>query len=365
MRVLGIETSCDETAIAIVRGRGEKLLVEKNLVYSQVDEFARLGGVVPELAARLHLEKIMPLLERAAAPGGKGIDVISVTVGPGLAPALRTGVEVAKTLAYLWNKPLVGVSHMEGHIAGAWLKTPTGLAARAQRFFARPFDAGQFFTAKTVPQLPALCLLVSGGHTELVLMEDFTRFTRIGETIDDAAGEAFDKAAKMLGLPYPGGPQIAKLAEQGNRESYEFPRGLMQQENYDFSFSGLKTSLLYTLRDHEEQIDDPHFRADIAASFEEAIVDALARKTDRAIQYYQPKSIIVAGGVSANRALRKRFEHLVEKKHGLKLFFPEFTYSLDNAAMIAGAGYFRYQKKGAVRSPLELAADPNYDLCYV
>lgn len=356
MRILGIETSCDETAIAVVKGHGERLLVEKNLVYSQVDEFAKLGGVVPEMAARLHLEKIMPLLEKAVGRNGRGIDVISVTVGPGLAPALRTGVEVAKTLAWVWKKPIVGVSHMEGHIAGAWLQSMQAPRFPGVHLLSRLRKA-------TRPELPALCLLVSGGHTELVLMEAHTQFTRIGETIDDAAGEAFDKVAKMMGLPYPGGPQVAELAQAGNRQAYDFPRGLMQQEGYDFSFSGLKTALLYTLRDHEEQLEDPHFRADIAASFEEAVVDALARKTDRAIRDYQPKSVIVAGGVSANKELRKRFEQLVTKKHGIELFFPEFTYSLDNAAMIAGAGYFRYLKKGAVASVFNVAADPNYDLC--
>lgn len=350
MRVLGIETSCDETAIAIVDGKGNRLTVKKNLVYSQVNEFAKMGGVVPEVAARLHLEKILPLLEKAAPKNGAGIDVISVTIGPGLMPALRTGVEVAKTLAYLWKKPLVGVSHMEGHIAGAWLEDGHGLFS--------------FLREQKNPTLPALCLLVSGGHTELVLMEDFGRFTRIGETIDDAAGEAFDKAAKMLGLPYPGGPEIASLAVAGNKSAYDFPRGLMKTEDYNFSFSGLKTSLLYTLRDHEDQMEDPHFRADIGASFEEAIVDALARKTEKAIRFYQPKSIIVAGGVSANKELRKRFEQLVTQKHALPLFFPKFAYSLDNAAMIAGAGYFSYRAHGAVPNVLAVKADPNHDLCY-
>ncbi len=350
MRVLGIETSCDETAIAIVEGKGNRLVVKKNLVYSQANEFAKMGGVVPEVAARLHLEKIMPLLESVVPKGGKGIDAVSVTIGPGLMPALRTGVEVAKTLAYAWNKPLVGVSHMEGHIAGAWLQDSAGIFS--------------YFQKADAPTLPALCLLVSGGHTELVLMEDFGRFTRIGETIDDAAGEAFDKAAKMLGLPYPGGPEIAKTALAGNKLAYDFPRGLMKTEDYNFSFSGLKTSLLYTLRDHEDQMEDPHFRADIAASFEEAIVDALARKTEKAIRFYQPKSIIVAGGVSANKELRKRFAQLVTQKHTLPLFFPKFAYSLDNAAMIAGAGYFKYRAHGAVPNVLAVKADPNYDLCY-
>lgn len=349
MRILGIETSCDETAVAVVRVRGGRLFVEKNLVFSQVDDFADLGGVVPELAARLHLEKIMPLLDHAVASSGKGIDAIAVTQGPGLAPALRTGVDVAKTLAYLWRKPLVPVSHMEGHIAGAWLQTGAGIRS--------------LFSRKPVPDLPALCLLVSGGHTELVLMHAPTEFTRIGETIDDAAGEAFDKVAKMLGLPYPGGPQIAKLAESGDAAAFDFPRGLIDQDNLNFSFSGLKTSVLYTLRREEDLLDNSVFRSDIAASFQEAVVDALARKTEKAIRAHSPKSVIVAGGVSANVELRRRFEHLVVKKHKTPLFFPEFEYSLDNAAMIAGAGYFRYKNEGGV-DPLSLIADPNADLCY-
>lgn len=349
MRILGIETSCDETAVSVVRARGQRLIVEKNLVFSQVDDFAELGGVVPEVAARLHLEKIMPLVEHAVGSSGKGVDVIAVTRGPGLAPALRTGVEVAKTLAFLWRKPLVPVSHMEGHIAGAWLQTKRGFRT--------------LLTHQQIPKLPALCLLVSGGHTELVLMEAPTVFKRLGDTIDDAAGEAFDKVGKMLGLAYPGGPKIDKMAYQGNASAFDFPRGLVDKDNFDFSFSGLKTSVLYTLREHEDLLDNDQFRADIAASFAEAVVDALARKTEKAILSVHPKSVIVAGGVSASSHLRSRFERMVKQKYGIPLFFPEFAYSLDNAAMIAGAGYFRFKKYGGV-DPLSLKADPNEDLCY-
>jgi len=337
VNILGIETSCDETAIAVLSGKGEKLKVKKNIVYSQIDIHRKYGGVVPEVAARKHLEILFPMLEKEVARSGKGIDAIAVTAGPGLSPALRTGVETAKTLAWLWEKPLVGVSHLEGHIYANWLSKGKS------------------------PQLPLLAVLVSGGHTELVLMKDHGQFERIGETIDDAAGEAFDKVAKMLGLPYPGGPEIAKLAEGGDTEAYTFPRGLMDRPGYDFSFSGVKTSVLYTLRENESLLNDQEFRKNIAASFQEAVVDVLVEKTSRAIKDHDIASVVLAGGVSANIELRKRMKQAVKDRFDLPVLVPPFEYSLDNAAMIAAAGYFR-AKQHCFVDPLILKADPNLDI---
>lgn len=343
MKILGIETSCDETAIAIVEGRGNRLKVLKNIVYSQVDIHAEHGGVVPEVAAREHMQKLLPMIEAELSSDGADIDGIAVTAGPGLAPALRTGVEVAKVLAYAWNKPLIGVSHLEGHIYANWLPGE-GIWKRWRH---------------RRPKMPFLCLMVSGGHTELVLMENYGIFKRLGETIDDAAGEAFDKVARMLGLGYPGGPKIAKLAEQGRGDAYDFPRGLLDKPGYDFSFSGLKTSVLYTLRNNEDKINDEDFRADIAASFQEAVIDVLVKKTMKAVDEFKPLGVGIAGGVSANRLLRSRMEEEVIGR-GLNFYMPEFAYSLDNASMIAGAGYFRL-KAGDRSEALDLVVNTNLD----
>lgn len=338
MNILGIETSCDETAIAIVSGECEQLTVKKSIVLSQIQDHAAYGGVVPELAARKHLEAIFPMLQHELPPDGAGIDAISVTAGPGLAPALRIGVEVAKTLAWTWNKPLVPVSHIEGHMYAAWLQ-----------------ENGQ------TPSFPALALIVSGGHTELVLMKNHGEYERLGETLDDAAGEAFDKVAKMLGLSYPGGPEIAKLAEDGDPHAVDFPRGLLDRPNLDFSFSGVKTSVLYYLRKHEEQLHDHSFRANIAASFQEAVVDVLVRKTMRAAKKHNPASIILAGGVAANIALRQRLTDIAAKE-SIPVFLPPFAYSLDNAAMIAAVGYFHAQDKRQHINPVILKHDSNLDI---
>lgn len=335
MRILAIETSCDETAIAVLSGEGDDLHLEKSIVRSQINLHEAYGGVVPEVAAREHLQLMIPLLHKEVAPNGEGIDAIAVTAGPGLAPALRVGVETAKALAWAWQKPLVPICHLEGHIYAPWLSA-------------------------SAPQFPALALIVSGGHTELVLMTDHGKFERLGETLDDAAGEAFDKVAKMLGLGYPGGPKVAQLAEDGDPKAFDFPRAMLDRDNFVFSFAGLKTSVLYTLREHEAQLQDHKFKADVAASFQEAVVDVLVQKTMKAVEKVKPKSVILAGGVAANIALRDRLA-LACKEVGAPLFVPEFKYSMDNAAMIAVAGYFRALKGGAVE-PTKLEADPNMDI---
>ncbi len=332
MRILGIETSCDETALAVVEEVDGRLVVRQNLVYSQAQKHEEFGGVVPEVAARLHMEKLMDLV--AEVDVGT-VDVIAVTAGPGLPPALRVGVECAKTMAWLLKKPLVPVSHMEGHIYANWLVRE----------------------GWSEPEFPIVVLLVSGGHTEFILMKGHGQFERLGETIDDAAGEAFDKVAHMLGLPYPGGPQVAKLALRGDVRSFDFPRAMRDSAGYEVSFSGLKTAVLYALRENEERIEDEGFRADIAASFEEAVVDVLTAKMERATLEFSPKALIVAGGVSANVVLRERMEQLAAK-HGVKFLVPEFAYTLDNASMIAAAGYFRRHQ--AV-DPRTLASDSHLD----
>lgn len=346
MKVFGIETSCDETAIALVKGEDEGISVELSKIFSQIETHEEFGGVVPEVAARIHLEKLLPMIAKYIPRDGAGVDAIAVTAGPGLSPALRTGVETAKTLAWLWKKPLVPVSHLEGHIYANWL--------------AENGEQHGSVTENSAPELPALCLIVSGGHTELIVMTDHGTFERIGETLDDAAGEAFDKVANMLELGYPGGPKIEILAKDGKLDAFDFPRGLLDRPDFNFSFSGVKTSVLYTLRKHEERLRDDQFKEDIAASFQEAVVDVLVQKTLHAAEEVGPKSIILAGGVAANKPLRERLQSSF-KEIGVPVFVPPFRYSLDNAAMIAAAGYFRAQDAENFTDPLTLKADSNLD----
>ncbi|MFA5945973.1 MAG: tRNA (adenosine(37)-N6)-threonylcarbamoyltransferase complex transferase subunit TsaD [Patescibacteria group bacterium] len=363
MRILGIESSCDETAVAIVDGTGDNVSLVSSFIRSQIDIHEAYGGVIPEVAAREHLQMMFPMLHKAVAPNGEGIDAIAVTVGPGLAPALRVGVETAKALAYAWGKPLVPVCHLEGHIYAVWIT-----ACRVGEGL-RP-------SPTATPQFPALCLIVSGGHTELVLMKGHGEYERLGETVDDAAGEAFDKVAKMMGLGYPGGPKVAELAQGGDRKAFDFPRA-MNDNSLNFSFSGLKTSVLYMLRAHEAEMQDVKFRENIAASFEEAVVDVLVKKTRSAllrlplspllerggapILTEAPiRSLILAGGVAANLSLRKALEVLA-KEMKVSLHLPPFEFSLDNAAMIATAGYFR-ACEGKFADPLLVKVDPNMDI---
>jgi N6-L-threonylcarbamoyladenine synthase len=343
MKLLAIETSCDETAVAIAVPHRKRVRILKSKVFSQVDTHAEFGGVVPEVAARQHLAKLIPMIEHFIGNDLHSVDAIAATIGPGLPPALRTGVEVAKTLAYTLEKPFVPISHLEGHLYANWIM-PEGFVQRL-RF--------------NPPAFPALALLVSGGHTELILMKGHGEYELLGETLDDAAGEAFDKVAKMLELGYPGGPAIAKLAEHGNAEAFDFPRGLLNKPGYDFSFSGLKTSVLYTLRKNEEKLMHETFQANIAASFQEAVVDVLVKKTLRAIKQYSPKSFLLAGGVSANRALRARLYDSIPSE--VSVHIPELRYCMDNAAMIAAAGVHRYLDGDTV-NPLSAAADSQYSV---
>jgi N6-L-threonylcarbamoyladenine synthase len=309
MKVLGIETSCDETGIAIYDS--EKGLLAHEL-YSQVKLHADYGGVVPELASRDHVRKIVPLVQRTLASAQlskSNIDGIAYTRGPGLIGALLVGSSMARSLAYAWDVPALGVHHMEGHLLAPMLDTPA-------------------------PQFPFVALLVSGGHSMLVDVKGIGQYKVLGESVDDAAGEAFDKTAKLLGLDYPGGPLLAKLAEEGESGHYTFPRPMTDRPGLDFSFSGLKTFAANTIR----SCDGSHqSKANIAKAFEEAVIDTLLIKCRRALKQSGHKRIVMAGGVAANKQLRHCFEQ-ASKKDGFEVFYPSFEYCTDNGAMIAYAG---------------------------
>lgn len=332
--ILAIETSCDETAAAIVQKNGGTFTALANVVQSQASLHAKWGGVVPDLASREHIKNIAPVIDEALERSDltkDAIDAIAVTQGPGLMPALVVGVTAAKMLAILWNKPLLGIHHLEGHIYA-------NLLTNNQK--------------PTTLKFPLLALLVSGGHTQLVLMKDHFKYQILGETQDDAVGEAFDKVAKMLGLPYPGGPQIAKrgdtFSEKVSIEEKEtlknlFPRPMIDSKDYHFSYSGLKTAVLYYIQKNEAEKETEAFREKVSYAFQEAALDVLLSKTLRALKEFHPKAFVIAGGVSANMELRKRMEITLQEHFPETTFLmPEFVYSLDNAAMIAAAGAERF-----------------------
>ena len=330
-RLLGIETSCDETAAAVVTDTGEVL---SSVVSSQIDLHARFGGVVPEIASRAHVELLTPVVAQALLEAGlEGPEVsgVAATVGPGLIGSLLVGVSHAKALALVWGVPFIGVNHLEGHLYAALLEEPD-LA------------------------LPAVVLLVSGGHTMLVLMEGHGRYRQLGQTIDDAAGEAFDKVARFLGLGYPGGPAIDSAAMEGDASAIAFPRGLKDQ-GYDFSFSGLKTSVINYVTKHPavETVD-------VAASFQEAVVDVLVTKARRAARETGARAICLAGGVAANSLLRERTLDACIAD-GLSAYLPSRSLCTDNAAMIAAAGWWRLESDGP--TPLDAGADPNLRLSLI
>jgi N6-L-threonylcarbamoyladenine synthase len=316
-RILAIETSCDETACAIIEN-GRALLA--STVASQMEMHARFGGVYPEVASRQHVLSIIPVVEQTLAQSNislKDIDAIAVTRGPGLAGSLVVGMNMAKGLALGTGLPIVGVNHLEGHIYSAWV-----------------YNAGESVLPE--PQFPLMALLVSGGHTELNLMTDHLTYERLGSTLDDAAGEAFDKVARLLSLPFPGGPSIQKAAEGGDPVRFKFPRARLDSP-YDFSFSGLKTAVLYAVNDLKKK-GKPLPVEDLAASFQAAVVETLFEKTMQAAREFKAREILVAGGVSANRPLRNVFQSQTE----FKVNIPALSLCTDNAAMIAAAGYYRY-----------------------
>lgn len=325
MKILGIETSCDETAAAVIED-GTKII--SNVIASSVDMHAKTGGVIPENAAREQIKSIIPVIQEAfdkAKITPQDLDAIAVTYGPGLIGSLLVGVETAKTLSYLWQKPIIPINHLIGHIYANWLEK------------------------EKQPLFPALALVVSGGHTDLVSLKDHGNVKYIGGTRDDAAGEAFDKTARLLNLPYPGGPNLSKLAQifldkNPKAKLNLFPRPMLTENNFDWSFSGLKTSVSNYLKNNKETNKEK-----IAAEIQEAIVDSLTEKSLKAIEKYKPKSFLLAGGVAANKRLRDKLQRRIPMLHRdsgkldqTDLYVPEIPLCTDNAAYIAGAAFFNY-----------------------
>lgn len=389
--ILGIETSCDETAAAVVKAQNNKIEVLSNVISSQIEIHRKYGGVVPEVAAREHVLNMIPVVDEAlhlaeendpdfrysvkiqknivpeTGSGSKranGIRAIAVTSGPGLITSLLAGVQTAKALSLVWDIPLIGINHIEGHICANFIHNPESLNQ----------------PANTEDVFPAIVLTVSGGHTMLILMRSFNDYKAIGDTLDDAAGEAFDKAAALLGLGYPGGPAISaeaekhmaekeldrgdvKLDEQGRKSNIEnrifLPRPMLKTPDFNFSFSGLKTAIRYQVekdRDYKKRIPE------YAYEFQQAVIDVLVGKTIKAARKHKARTVMLAGGVSANKELRQQFQTAVETQLSeAKFHIPELKYTTDNAAMIAAAGYFRYQQKKFTPAR-KLKADCNMEL---
>lgn len=330
--ILGIETSCDETAVAIIKNGRE---IAANVVASQIESHKRFGGVVPEIASRHHVEQVTIVIEEAlnqAKLTFADLDAIAVTEGPGLVGALLIGVNAAKALAFAHNLPLVPVHHIAGHIYANRLVTEM--------------------------KFPLLSLVVSGGHTELVYMKEHGHFEVIGETRDDAAGEAYDKVARTLNLPYPGGPHIDRLAAEGSA-TLNLPRAWLEEGSYDFSFSGLKSAVINTVHNAEQrgEIIAPE---DLAASFQESVIEVLVKKTERAVAEYKVQQVLLAGGVAANKGLRATLEKAFSEKDGIELVIPPLSLCTDNAAMIAAAGSIMFEK--GIRAELSLNANPGLDI---
>lgn len=337
MMILAIETSCDETSAAVITENNGVLEVFSNIVSSQIDIHKQYGGVVPEVAARHHVQNINPVIDEAmqeASVTKDDIDFIAVTSGPGLITSLIVGVEAAKALGLAWGKPVLQVNHMYAHLAANFLNNDI--------------------------EFPAISLIVSGGHTELIFLESHKKFKKIGQTVDDAAGEAFDKVARLLGLGYPGGPIVSKRALEGDSTRFDLPRPMLSKDNFDFSFSGLKTAVLYKLK--EIDLENDSDINDMCASFEAAAVEVLVKKTIKAAQEYGAKTVFMAGGVAANKKLRKDLEEAA-KVNGLEFFVPEFKYCTDNAGMIAiAASYLSKEKMPDLDNWKTIKADPGWEL---
>jgi N6-L-threonylcarbamoyladenine synthase len=336
-RVLGIETSCDETGVALYDSE-QGLLA--HALYSQVALHADYGGVVPELASRDHVRKTLPLIQQVLDEAGcqkQDISAVAYTAGPGLVGALLVGTAIGRSLAWTWQVPALAIHHMEGHLLAPLLE-------------------------EQPPAFPFVALLVSGGHTMLVTVTGIGRYQIIGETLDDAAGEAFDKTAKLLGLDYPGGPALARLAQQGNPKRFHFPRPMTNRPGLDFSFSGLKTFAITTLHDNSEGDGNQQqqTRADIARAFEDAVVDTMAIKCKRALQQTGLTRLVMAGGVSANQALRTRLAELATKE-GFEIFYPRAEFCTDNGAMIAFAGALRLAA-GTPAADTDFGAKPRWPI---
>ena len=333
INILAIESSCDETAAAVVRNGREML---SNVIYSQIDLHTLYGGVVPEIASRKHIDKINQVVEKAVADSGmalKDMDAIAVTYGPGLVGPLLVGVSFAKALAYSANLPIVGVHHIEGHICANYI---------ANKDLKPPF----------------MCLIVSGGHTHLVKVADYGKYEILGKTEDDAAGEAFDKVARAIGLGYPGGPKIDKVSKSGNAEAIKFPRAKVGGSEYDFSFSGLKSAVLNYLNTASMN-NETIVTEDVAASFQQAVIDVLVGHSMEAVERYGFDKFAIAGGVASNSGLREAFEKACKEKN-IEFFLPPPILCTDNAAMIGSAAYYEFIK--GERSGLDLNAVPNLKL---
>ncbi|NJC99760.1 tRNA (adenosine(37)-N6)-threonylcarbamoyltransferase complex transferase subunit TsaD [Candidatus Erwinia dacicola] len=331
MRVLGIETSCDETGIAIY---DDTVGLLANQLYSQIKLHADYGGVVPELASRDHVRKTVSLIQAALKEAGlqtQDIDAVAYTAGPGLVGALLVGATIGRSLAFAWDVPAIAVHHMEGHLLAPMLED-------------------------NPPEFPFVALLVSGGHTQLISVTGIGEYTLLGESIDDAAGEAFDKTAKLLGLDYPGGPMLSKMAQQGVEKRFAFPRPMTDRLGLDFSFAGLKTFAANTIRDNDSS---DQTRADIARAFEDAVVDTLAIKCRRALDQSGFKRLVIAGGVSANRTLRSKLAEMMQKRGG-EVFYARPEFCTDNGAMIAYVGMVRM--KGGTHAELSITVRPRWPL---
>jgi len=386
--ILAIETSCDETSVAVVKSSQDNHQILSNIVSSQIKIHAPYGGVVPNLAKREHQKNLVPVLKLALLKAGfldsgnfkipgylekeienvlsreevlwkklkrflkkyspPKVDFLAVTVGPGLAPALWPGINLTKALSLVWQKPVIGVNHLQGHIYANWLGS--GIQDSGLRYQER---------------FPAVCLIVSGGHTQLVLMKSHWQYQLLGETRDDAAGEAFDKVAKLLGLGYPGGPIIAKEAEKyfqqkKPRIKVKLPRPMIYSKDFDFSFSGLKTAVLYLVNDLKKRYSLNQIRPVIAAEFQQAVIDVLIKKTLKAVSRYHPKTVIFSGGVIANQELRKQMKLALKKNFPtLPFLFPSLSFCTDNAAMIAVAAFYQILKKKPISCLENLQAQAN------
>lgn len=346
MKILSIETSCDETAAAIVEKNGKDIRILSNVIASQIDLHKKFGGVFPEIASRAHSEKIIPVVEEAL--GKNDYDFIAVTTGPGLIGSLLIGVNFAKTLAYTTKKPIIPINHWLGHIYSNFVVIARSEATRQSLSLSEKSHSRQILRKAqndSLPSFPALILIVSGGHTGLVLMKSHNDIVPLGETLDDAAGEAFDKVAKLLDLGYPGGPAISKTAEKGDSSAFDFPRSMLDRKNYNFSFSGLKTAVLYESKKHK--LTDKT-KADFAASFQQTVCDILIGKTIQAAREFKPKSICLCGGVSANKELREQMAQAIKKycsseqseSRTISFHIPPMSLTTDNAAMIGIAASY-------------------------
>lgn len=347
--ILGIETSCDETAASLLEIKKQKdqpsFRILSKVIASQVLLHSKYGGIIPELAAREHIKNIIPVIKKSLVLKPSLIDLIAVTTGPGLITSLLVGAESAKTLSYAWQKPLIPINHLYGHIAVNFINSQT--------------------------QFPAIGLIVSGGHTELILIKKYNQYKKIGQTRDDAAGECFDKVAKLLGLGYPGGPAISQYAQKVSKIEKEInlPRPMINSHDYDFSFSGLKTAVLYLVKRFPNFRRDKELVSQICKETQQAIIDVLVKKTLQAAQQFKVKSIILGGGVTANKELRAQFSEKIRKLEcPIKLAIPPIEFCQDNATMIAVAAYFRYinlttkQIKGLKNNWRKIKVDPNLEI---